>query len=37
MQINLQDGHLLVNYNEIHEKLQTFVSSVQNNKDSSFR
>ena len=26
IQITLQDGHHLVNYNEIHEKLQAFVS-----------
>ena len=27
IQITLQDGHHLVNYNEIHENLQAFVSS----------
>ena len=27
IQIILQDGHHLVNYNEIHEILQAFVSS----------
>ena len=27
IQIKLQDGHQLVNYNKIHEKLQAFVSS----------
>ena len=27
IQITLQDGHHLANYNEIHENLQTFVSS----------
>ena len=26
IQITLQDGHHLVNYNKIHEKLQAFVS-----------
>ena len=26
IQVTLQDGHHLVNYNEIHEKLQAFVS-----------
>ena len=26
IQITLQDGHYLVNYNEIHEILQAFVS-----------
>ena len=29
IQITLQDGHHLVNYNEIHENLQAFVSSDQ--------
>ena len=27
IQITLQDGHYLVNYNEIHENLQVFTSS----------
>ena len=27
IQFTLQDGHHLVNYNEIHENLQAFVSS----------
>ena len=27
IQITLQDGHNLVNYNEIYEKLQAFVKS----------
>ena len=27
IQITLQDGHYLVNYTKIHEKLQAFVSS----------
>ena len=27
IQTTLQDGHHLVNYNELHEKLQVFVSS----------
>ena len=26
IQIKLQDGHYLVNYSKIHEKLQAFVS-----------
>ena len=34
MQITLQDGRHLVNYNKIHKKLQTFVSSYNEGLDN---
>ena len=34
IQITLQDGHHLLNYNEIHEKLQAFVSSDNQSSDN---
>ena len=35
IQITLQDGHHLVNYNEIHENLQAFMSSDKEGKEGS--
>ena len=34
IQITLQDGHHLLNYNKIHEKLQAFVSSDNQSSDN---